>query len=215
MWYIIVTCRSLLYALLSTAAVMSVLSAIATPKWLIGKEETSQLYGNKTYRQTIGIYNRCTYINNLVKSKLELNCGIYAKSFMKIDSAAWQACIIFVGAAIVLLACAAALSLLSFCKQICFKKSVLNLAGVMQAIAGMWNSFMLMICTMRVTAMYTGTGRAIFRLPFFTLVIKLEVSFLVSLYVVVHLHSFFIRTSKIYLKLAVLKYSYIFCLKCS
>ena len=115
---------------------MLVFTAIATPKWLIGKEETSLLHGNKTYRQSVGIYNRCTYINNLVSQRFELNCGIYATTFKKIDSAAWQACIIFLGASIVMLAVAAFFTVLALCKQICLKKSVLNLAGVLQGIAG-------------------------------------------------------------------------------
>ena len=141
MWFIIVTCRSLLYTLLSIASLMAVLTALATPKWLIGKKETNSLYTNTTYRQTVGLYNRCTFVNNLVKMKFELNCGIYATTFKKIDSVAWQACIVILGAAIAMLAIASCLALLAFCKQICFKKSVLNLAGVMQAVAGGFNMY--------------------------------------------------------------------------
>eukprot|EP00794_Sanderia_malayensis_P002472 gene2472-2846_t len=145
MWYVIVTCRSLLYALLSIGAVMCVITSIATPKWLIGRVKISNLYNNVTYRESVGIYNRCTYINNLVKLKLEKNCGIYATSFPKIDSAAWQACIVFFGAAIVFLFVAAAMAVMAFCKQICYKKSVLNLAGVLQALAGLLLAISLVI----------------------------------------------------------------------
>ena len=115
---------------------MLVLSAIATPKWLIGKEELDTIYGNKSYRKTVGLYNRCTHINNLVRQRLEPNCGIYATTFEKIDSIAWQACVVFLGIATVLLGVAAFFAVLAFCKQICRGKSVLNLAGVLQGIAG-------------------------------------------------------------------------------
>eukprot|EP00795_Rhopilema_esculentum_P003771 gene3771-15053_t len=134
MWFIVVTCRSLMYTLISIGTLMLVFAAIATPKWLIGKVERSKLYGNTTYRQSVGIYNRCTHVNNLVSQKLEPNCGIYATSFMKIDSKAWQACIVFLGIAIVLLGIAAFFAIMAFCKQICMDKSVLNLAGVLQGL---------------------------------------------------------------------------------
>ena len=117
---------------------MLVMSAIATPKWLIGKEIKDTIYGNKTYRQSVGLYNRCTHINNLVMQRLEPNCGIYAKTFGKIDSIAWQACVVFLGISTVLLSVAFFFTLLALCKQICLKKSVLNLAGVLQGIAGMF-----------------------------------------------------------------------------
>ena len=139
MWFIVVTCRSLLFMLVSVGALMLVLSALATPKWLIGKEEMDTIYDNKTYRQSVGLYNRCTHVNNLVMQKLEPNCGVYATTFKKIDSIAWQACVVFLGISIVLLAVAAFFTVLAFCKQICLKKSVLNLAGVLQGIAGMFN----------------------------------------------------------------------------
>jgi hypothetical protein len=37
MCYVIVTCRSLLWMLLTIAATLAMISAIITPKWLIGK----------------------------------------------------------------------------------------------------------------------------------------------------------------------------------
>ena len=141
MWFIVVTCRSLLYMLISAGALMLVMSAIATPKWLIGKEIKDTIYGNKTYRQSVGLYNRCTHINNLVMQRLEPNCGIYAKTFGKIDSIAWQACVVFLAMSTVLLSVAFFFTLLALCKQICMKKSVLNLAGVLQGIAGMFCFF--------------------------------------------------------------------------
>jgi len=124
--------------LVTVGSLMLVISAIATPKWLIGKEIKDTIYGNKTYRQTVGLYNRCTHINNLVMQRLEPNCGIYAKTFGKIDSIAWQACVVFLGISSVLLSVASFFTILALCKQICLKKSVLNLAGVLQGIAGLF-----------------------------------------------------------------------------
>lgn len=123
---------------------MLVLSALATPKWLVGKEEKDTIYGNKTYRQTVGLYNRCTHVNNLILQRMEPNCGIYARAFNKIDSVAWQVCVVFLGIATVLLGVASFFTLLAFCKQICLKKSVLNLAGVLQGIAGTCTSYFLL-----------------------------------------------------------------------
>ena len=128
---------------------MLIMVSLATPKWLVGREQSHSLYGNKTYRETVGIYNRCAYVPNIIKQRLEENCGIYARTFQKIDSAAWQACIIFLGISVVLLGVAAVMATLTFCKQICFQRSLFNMAGVIQAVAGkliIFSSFPFLCC---------------------------------------------------------------------
>ena len=114
---------------------MLALSAIATPNWLEGKPETVHIKNHTVkYRDSLGLYNRCGF--RRFKSFYEKRCYIYARSFGEISHAAWQACIIFLAIAIVLLAIASVFGVVSLCKQLIGRKSLVNLAGTLQAFAG-------------------------------------------------------------------------------
>ena len=136
MFFLIITCRSLFWILSSIGTFMLLLSAITTPKWLVAKSFTDTNSRNRTkvIQQSIGLYNKCIYSN--FKGILEFRCYVYARSVGKISSVAWQACIVFLGIAITFLAIAALFGVISICKQLIRRKSLMNLAGIMQAFAG-------------------------------------------------------------------------------
>merc|ERR1712168_1052557 len=115
---------------------MLALSAIASPNWIIGKPETVVVRNNGTvvYRDTLGLYNRCAF--KRFKEEYEKRCYVYARKFGEIAHAAWKASILFLGAAILLLGVASLFGVVSLCKQLVNRKSLVNLAGTLQAFAG-------------------------------------------------------------------------------
>lgn len=116
---------------------MLALSAISSPTWLIGKPQ-SRIIDNTTvnYRDTLGLYNKCAF--RRYRTQYEKKCYIYARSFARITHAAWQASIIFLALALVLLGVAAIFGVISLCKQLIGRKSFVNLAGTLQAFAGIF-----------------------------------------------------------------------------
>ena len=137
MWFIIVTCRSLFWILSSIGTFMLVLSASFYPRWLIS-DEKSYLHVklNKTYeyQETIGIYSKCAFSRNLKK----VFCRPYASSLSEVTSIAWQSCLFLLGLSLLILGIASLFAVASFCKQIIRRKSLMNLAGILQTIAGMF-----------------------------------------------------------------------------
>lgn len=115
---------------------MLLLSAITTPKWLVAKSITAADSRNRTkvIQQSIGLYNKCIFSN--FRGIQEFRCYVYARNVGKISSVAWQACIVFLGIAITFLAIAALFGVISIFKQLFRRKSLMNLAGIMQAFAG-------------------------------------------------------------------------------
>ena len=117
---------------------MMALYAISSPTWLVGKEETKIINENITtrYRNTLGLYNKCSFIRVRKVYEYETKCYKYATSFSEIGHAAWKACIVFLALAIVLLGIASIFGAVSLCKQLVGRKSLVNLAGTLQAFAG-------------------------------------------------------------------------------
>lgn len=115
---------------------MLALSAIASPKWLDGKEHTRTIKNyTVTYHDSIGLYNKCAF--RRYKTHYENRCYIYARNFSEIGHASWKAGLLFMGLAIAMLAIACLFGVVSFCKQLVKSKSFVNLAGILQAFAGM------------------------------------------------------------------------------
>ena len=120
---------------------MILISAIATPRWLIGFDQT-KVDGNDTihYRNSIGIYNKCDLRKNLASERFRYSeqCIIYAYNFSKIASPAWKACIVFLAVGVALHGVSSLLAACSLCKQIVKQKSLLTVAGAIQGIAGLF-----------------------------------------------------------------------------
>lgn len=141
MCHVIVTCRSMLWTLLSIVAAFGELIAFMSTDWLVGYPRTPDaVFGRhgataagEAYRPTLGIYGRCIKLPHLQRGIL---CGPYAIHFGEIASGFWQATSIFLAAGILLLCAVAFISVFTMCFQSIMKKSIFNVCGLLQGIAG-------------------------------------------------------------------------------
>ncbi|XP_067279357.1 LHFPL tetraspan subfamily member 2a protein [Pseudorasbora parva] len=140
MCHVIVTCRSMLWTLLSIVAAFGELIAFMSTDWLVGFPRTPDAMFSphgataEAYRPTLGLYGRCIRLQ-LRRGAL---CGPYAASFAEIASGFWQAAAIFLAAGILLLCAVAFISVFTMCFQSIMKKSIFNVCGLLQAIAGLF-----------------------------------------------------------------------------
>ncbi|XP_072517529.1 LHFPL tetraspan subfamily member 2a protein [Salminus brasiliensis] len=143
MCHVIVTCRSMLWTLLSIVAAFSELIAFMSTDWLVGFPRTPDTVisshgapaAGEAYRPTLGLYGRCIRLPQLRRGVL---CGPYAVHFGEIASGFWQAASIFLAAGILLLCAVAFISVFTMCFQSIMKKSIFNVCGLLQAIAGLF-----------------------------------------------------------------------------
>lgn len=141
MCHVIVTCRSMLWTLLSIVTAFGELIAFMSTDWLVGFPRTPDaVFGphgattaGEAYRPTLGIYGRCIKLPHLKRGIL---CGPYAIHFGEIASGFWQATSIFLAAGILLLCAVAFISVFTMCFQSIMKKSIFNVCGLLQGIAG-------------------------------------------------------------------------------
>ncbi|XP_049593395.1 LHFPL tetraspan subfamily member 2a protein [Syngnathus scovelli] len=146
MCHVIVTCRSMLWTLLSIVAAFSELIAFMSSEWLVGFPRTpdrhhhgsssSSSSAGEAYRPTLGIYGRCVKLPHLQRGGVL--CGPYAVHFGEIASGFWQATSIFLAAGILLLCAVAFISVFTMCFQSIMKKSIFNVCGLLQGIAGLF-----------------------------------------------------------------------------
>ncbi|CAL8320240.1 unnamed protein product [Lota lota] len=147
MCHVIVTCRSMLWTLLSIVAAFGELVAFMSAEWLVGFPRTPDVFGahgtaaaaaataSEAYRPTLGLYGRCIKLPHLRRGFL---CGPYAVHFGEIASGSWQATAIFLAAGILLLCAVALVSVFTMCFQSVMKKSIFNICGLLQGIAGLF-----------------------------------------------------------------------------
>ncbi|XP_059906537.1 LHFPL tetraspan subfamily member 2a protein-like [Gadus macrocephalus] len=143
MCHVIVTCRSMLWTLLSIVAAFGELIAFMSTDWLVGFPRTPEVFGahgaaaaataGEAYRPTLGLYGRCIKLPRLRRGVL---CGPYAVHFGEMASGSWQATAIFLAAGILLLCAVAVVSVFTMCFQSVMKKSIFNICGLLQGIAG-------------------------------------------------------------------------------
>ena len=146
--YVIVTCRSMLWTLLTIVSTLLVVASVITPKWLVGRPNwiglRSRSWNNtyhtnnneNTYNPTIGIFNRCTRIPQYGYKD---HCATYVTGFdMPSDdfSNFWKSSLIFFGISGVLLGFTMITAVLSLCVRALCKKSIFTLSGLIQSIAG-------------------------------------------------------------------------------
>lgn len=128
MCHVIVTCRSMLWTLLSIVVAFAELIAFMSPDWLLGSPRSDSV---GEHRPTLGLYSRCRHIGSR-----GVSCGPYADTFGEVASGFWQAAMLFLAAGTLVLGCVACISIFSMCFQSILKKSLFNICGLLQAIAG-------------------------------------------------------------------------------
>ncbi|KAM6965266.1 LHFPL tetraspan subfamily member 2b [Aplochiton taeniatus] len=137
MCHVIVTCRSLLWTLLSILVAFAELIAFMSPDWLLGFSRSDSNVGGEgsssaAYRPTLGLYSRCLRLGSV-----GVSCGPYAGALGEVASGFWQAAMLFLAAGTLLLGGVAFISVFSLCFQSILKKSIFNVCGLLQAIAGL------------------------------------------------------------------------------
>lgn len=135
MCYVIVTGRSLLWTLLSLVALMAVLSGLITPKWLVGPETIKDTKnGTELYVPTVGIYNRCTRLYG------RMHCANFNADGLATDSSVfpgcWKASLVFISLGLAVMTLTVVAAFVGFCVQSIGRKSIFDLAGAAQAVAG-------------------------------------------------------------------------------
>ena len=149
MCYVIVTCRSMLWTLLTLVATLCIVASVITPQWLIGKpklsglrsikdNDTTTYNSDRTYQPTIGLYNRCTKIH-MFGDFGSKNCATYVTGF-DMDpsdfSNFWKSSLIFFCFATILLTFTVITAVLSLCIRAICRKSLFTVSGLLQSIAG-------------------------------------------------------------------------------
>ncbi|KPP79721.1 lipoma HMGIC fusion partner-like 2 protein-like [Scleropages formosus] len=137
MCHVIVTCRSMLWTLLSIVVAFGELIAFMSTDWLVGfprvPEAKPEVHvSQEPYRPTLGLYGRCIKVTG---HRRGIICGPYAVHFGEIASGFWQATAIFLAAGILLLCAVAFISVFTMCFQSIMKKSIFNVCGLLQGIA--------------------------------------------------------------------------------
>lgn len=135
MCHVIVTCRSMLWTLLSIIVAFAELITFMSPDWLMGFPRSGSDAGadSREYRPSLGLYSRCLRIGS---QGVGVSCGPYAGTFTEVASGFWQAAMLFLAAGTLVLGGVACISIFSLCFQSILKKSLFNICGLLQAIAG-------------------------------------------------------------------------------
>ncbi|KAF5913623.1 hypothetical protein HPG69_017244, partial [Diceros bicornis minor] len=131
-------CLSLHIIVVAFAELIAFMSA----DWLIGKAKTAgsaepaEQGSPGPHHPTLGIYARCIRNPGVQHVPRETLCGPYAESFGEIASGFWQATAIFLATGIFILCTVALVSVFTMCVQSIMKKSIFNVCGLLQGIAG-------------------------------------------------------------------------------
>ncbi|XP_028852060.1 LHFPL tetraspan subfamily member 2b isoform X1 [Denticeps clupeoides] len=128
---VIVTCRSMLWTLLSIVVAFAELVAFMDSEWLVGPSISPSPNSSISYQPTLGLYGRCRLIQ-----QRSAQCGPYAENFGEIASNFWKVTAIFLAVGLLILVVVALLAVFSLCFQSIMGKSLFNVCGLVQAIAG-------------------------------------------------------------------------------
>jgi hypothetical protein len=129
----------MLWTLLSIVVAFAELVAFMSADWLIGKAKTrsgsgDEQAGMNSEPHYLGIL--CIRTPAMQQVSRDTLCGTYAKSFGEIASGFWQATAIFLAVGIFILCVVALVSVFTMCVQSIMRKSIFNVCGLLQGIAG-------------------------------------------------------------------------------
>ena len=136
MAFVIVTVRNLLWMLLSLTAVMALVAAIISPNW---NNAYDGYYGKKK-SPTIGLYTRCSQQHPALNTT-RWSCRRYVKNLNDLPSNFWKASLVFLVFGSAIAAICMFMALLAFCVQKIGKKPLISIVGVIQAIAGIYFTY--------------------------------------------------------------------------
>lgn len=163
MCYVIITAGSLGWFIVTLATSMLLMTALVTPRWLIGSETYTQTEYNFTiYRNpSVGINTRYTLFGLLIVSAIHseatiwlcsrcilmtvpqqrYHCGTFDLEGFATDSdvfpTPWKAALLFQSAAVLLMALSTVCTLITCCRQSVLGKSIHNCTGSAQVFAGL------------------------------------------------------------------------------
>uniref|UniRef100_A0A224XXH8 Putative conserved plasma membrane protein n=1 Tax=Panstrongylus lignarius TaxID=156445 RepID=A0A224XXH8_9HEMI len=138
MGHVIVTSISLMWVLLTIVATLAVLSALLTPKWLIGPQRIGYVNGTEVSfsAPSVGVFSRCTRLNGAS------NCAIFAMDGLATDPSVfptlWKLTLVFFAMGLTIMTFSTMSALLSCCVQSINKKSIFTTTGAIQSIAGIF-----------------------------------------------------------------------------
>ncbi|GAB0094593.1 lipoma HMGIC fusion partner-like 2 protein [Sergentomyia squamirostris] len=136
MCYVIITGRCLMWFILSLVAAMLTMSAVVSPKWLIGPEVfiVKNNFTTQERRPSLGIYTRCTMMSD------HYHCGPFDFDGFFTDSTVYptefKACMFFISLGLFTLVVTVFFTLITCCRQSVLGKSIHTLTGSAQAFAG-------------------------------------------------------------------------------
>lgn len=142
MCYMIITAAGLIWFITTLIAAMLTSYAIVTPKWLVGPERYASTPSPSTSNVTtyrypsVGIYSRCI----IMDKHHHYHCGAFDLDGFATDNTIyppeWKAAMFFATFGFVLLAATVFLTIITCCRQSFCGKSVHNITGAAQAVAG-------------------------------------------------------------------------------
>ena len=138
--YVIVTCRWLLWVLLTLGSTTTIVASIITPQWLVSQPRPLSITksSNITYTETLGIINRCTFFSRHGNGNYD-NCMTYVTGFNMASSVfpdVWKSSLVLFAVATVFLSVSVLAALFSLCVRNLCRKSIFTSAGLLQSIAG-------------------------------------------------------------------------------
>lgn len=149
--HVIVTCRSMLWTLLTFCTTFMIIVSVITPQWLVGKPRWIGLrparlngsiyqYEEHTYKPTLGIFNRCTKVHRFGFSPQD-HCATYVTGLDMPNGDFpnfWKSAMLVFTIGMGLLGVSVLMAVLSLCKQDVCRKSIFTVTGLIQSIAGLF-----------------------------------------------------------------------------
>ncbi|XP_074661429.1 LHFPL tetraspan subfamily member 2a protein-like [Tubulanus polymorphus] len=150
MCFVVVTCRSLLWTLLTLVSTLVIVASVITPQWLIGQARRENVrYGTTSptetgdddgvFRPTLGIYNRCTRLH-MFNDYSTKNCAPYVTKFTMTDDEfphVWKAVLILFCLSGLMLTFTVITAIVSLCFRSMCKKDIFTLTGLLQSLSGL------------------------------------------------------------------------------